>query len=82
MERREVKSAAQLDREFARTHYALAEHDFAMAKEAWNKKLTYTTGENLSATVFNLESGYGWANSRWARPGSAQRQTPVRWRTS
>lgn len=69
VEKREVKSAAQLDREFARAHYALAEHDYAMAKESWSKKRPYTTGYNLNAAVFNLESGYSWANAEMGKRG-------------
>lgn len=69
IEKRDVKSAAQLDREFARAHCALAEHDYVMAKESWNKKQPYTTGHNLNAAVFNIESGYSWANKEMGRPG-------------
>jgi hypothetical protein len=61
VEKKDVKSPGQLDREFARAHCALAEHDYTMAKESWNKKRPYTTGYNLNAAAFNLESGYSWA---------------------
>ena len=63
VERKQVKRAAKLDREFARAHYALAEHDYVMAKESWNKEDASTTGHNIDAAVFNLESGYNWANA-------------------
>jgi hypothetical protein len=69
VENRKVNSAAQLDREFARAHYALAEHDYVMAQESWKKKHPYTTGYNLNAAVFNLESGYSWANAEMGKPG-------------
>ena len=49
VEKEDVKSVAQLDRECSRAHYALAEHDYAMARESWNKKRPYTTGYNLNA---------------------------------
>ena len=69
VEKEDVKSVAQLDRECSRAHYALAEHDYAMARESWNKKRPYTTGYNLNAAVFNLESGYAWANQELGTPG-------------
>jgi hypothetical protein len=64
-----VKSIAQLDRAFARAHYALAEHDYAMAQESWGAKHPYMTGLNLNAAVFNLESGYSWANAELDKSG-------------
>ena len=68
VENKAVKKASQLDREFARAHYALAKHDYAMAKESWNKKEPYTTGRNINAALFNLESGYSWANAELDAP--------------
>ncbi|MBN2446973.1 MAG: hypothetical protein JXO22_09620 [Phycisphaerae bacterium] len=41
----------------------MAEHYYVMAKESWNKEEAYTTGHNIDAAVFNLESGYSWANA-------------------
>jgi hypothetical protein len=69
VDRKELKSAAQLDREFARAHCALAQHDCAMARESWSKKRLYTTGYNLNAAAYNLESGYSWANQEMGAPG-------------
>ena len=69
VERETVKSVARLDREFARAHYALAEQDYAMARESWRKQQPYTTGYNLSAAVLNLESGYAWANREMGPTG-------------
>ena len=69
VEERKVKSAAELDREFARAHYTLANHDYAMAQETWKEKRPYTTGFNLNAAVFNIESGYNWANADMGKTG-------------
>jgi hypothetical protein len=69
VQRKELKSAAWLDREFARAHYALAEHDYVMARESWNKKQPYATGCNLDAAAFNLESGYSWTNQEMGSAG-------------
>ena len=69
VEQKLVKSAARLDREFARAHAALAMHDQALATEAWNKKQTLLTGSNLNAAVFNIESAYGWANQEMGVTG-------------
>ena len=66
---KEVKSVARLDREFARAHYALAEHDYVMAKESWQKKMPRTAGYNLNAAAFNLKAGYAWAHEELGPSG-------------
>ncbi|MGD8451646.1 MAG: hypothetical protein PVJ57_07485 [Phycisphaerae bacterium] len=69
VEKRDVKSAAQLDREFARAHCALAEHDYFMAQASWNDKQAYRAGLNLEAAVFNLRSGCSWADADLGQAG-------------
>ncbi|HVP12034.1 MAG TPA: hypothetical protein VMV94_12705, partial [Phycisphaerae bacterium] len=68
VEQKDVKAVSRLDREFARAHAALAEHDYAMARESWKKKLPRTTGYNLDAAAFNLKAAYAWAHEE---PGPA-----------
>ena len=53
-------SATQLEKSFARAHYALAYHHHELATAAWARRKFKETGEEMKAAVYYTQSGAFW----------------------
>jgi hypothetical protein len=55
-----VVETSEMERIFARAHYALAEHHYRRAAALWRSKEQIKAGEELDVAVTHLEHGLGW----------------------
>jgi hypothetical protein len=52
-----VASVTEMDQEFARTHYVIANYHYLRALESWTKKETLAAGQELKAAAAYLAEG-------------------------
>ena len=71
VQKRTVSSVKELERTFARAHYALARHYLLKASESWAKKAISEAGQDLKAAAVHLENGLAWAGHRLEGEGVA-----------